>query len=49
MGSVVIAEAGDGARLTAVTENLGRRPVHSVSTGVLTDSQDAQELKGLSP
>ncbi|MGW5971768.1 NPCBM/NEW2 domain-containing protein [Streptomyces sp. NPDC055186] len=28
---VAITEAGDSARLTAVTANLGRRPVHSVS------------------
>ncbi|BFO17182.1 hypothetical protein SHKM778_35700 [Streptomyces sp. KM77-8] len=31
VGGVAIAEAGDSARLTAVTANLGRRPVHSVS------------------
>ncbi|MFE2358458.1 NPCBM/NEW2 domain-containing protein [Streptomyces parvulus] len=29
-----IAESGDGVRLTAATENLGRQPVRSVSTGM---------------
>ncbi|MGY3205320.1 NPCBM/NEW2 domain-containing protein [Streptomyces sp. TE5632] len=33
-GGVAITEAGDGARLTAVTANLGRRPVHSVSVAL---------------